>query len=74
MVLNEDVDYYAVEAKKGQRLSVEVEGLRLGESFFDPSVAIMDTNRFVLAAADDTPLLAAGLRLFGDRPPRRRPT
>ena len=57
MVLNEDVDYYAVEAKKGQRLSVEVEGLRLGESFFDPSVAIMDTNRFVLAAADDTPLL-----------------
>ena len=57
MVLNEDVNYYAVEAKKGQRLSVEVEGLRLGESFFDPSVAIMDTNRFVLAAADDTPLL-----------------
>ena len=57
VVLNEDVNYYAVEAKKGQRLSVEVEGLRLGESFFDPSVAIMDTNRFVLAAADDTPLL-----------------
>ena len=57
VVLNEDVDYYAVEAHKGQRLSVEVEGLRLGESFFDPSVAIMDTNRFVLAAADDTPLL-----------------
>ena len=57
LVRNEDVNYYAVEAQKGQRLSVEVEGLRLGESFFDPSVAIMDTNRFVLAAADDTPLL-----------------
>ncbi len=57
VVLNEDVNYYAVEAHKGQRLSVEVEGLRLGESFFDPSVAIMDTSRFVLAAADDTPLL-----------------
>jgi hypothetical protein len=57
VVLNEDVDYYAVEARQGQRLSVEVEGLRLGESFFDPSVAIMDTNRFVLASADDTPLL-----------------
>jgi hypothetical protein len=57
VVLNEDVDYFAVEAKKGQRLSAEVEGLRLGESFFDPSMAIMDTNRFVLAAADDTPLL-----------------
>ena len=57
LCLNEDVNYYAVEAKKGQRLSVEVEGLRLGETFFDPSVAIMDTNRFVLASADDTPLL-----------------
>ena len=57
VVLNEDVDYFAVEAKKGQRLSAEVEGLRLGETFFDPYLAIMDTNRFVLAAADDTPLL-----------------
>jgi hypothetical protein len=57
LILNEQVHYYAVEARKGQRLSVEIEGLRLGESFFDPSVAIMDTNRFVLAAADDTPLL-----------------
>ncbi len=57
LVLNEEVDYFAVEAKKGQRLSAEVEGLRLGETFFDPYLAIMDTNRFVLAAADDTPLL-----------------
>ena len=57
LVTLEDVDYFAVEAKKGQRLSAEVEGLRLGESFFDPFVAIMDTNRFVLASADDTPLL-----------------
>ena len=57
VVLNEDVDYFSVEAKKGQRLSAEVEGLRLGETFFDPYLAIMDTNRFVLAAADDTPLL-----------------
>ena len=57
VVLNEDVDYFAVEAKKGQRFSAEVEGLRLGETLFDPYLAIMDTNRFVLAAADDTPLL-----------------
>ena len=27
---NEDVDYYVVEAKKGDRISAEVEGLRLG--------------------------------------------
>lgn len=54
VVQNEDVDYFAVDLKAGQRLSVEVEGMRLGKTFFDPSVAILDTNRFVLASADDT--------------------
>ncbi len=57
VVENEDVDYFAVEARKGQRLSVEIEGLRLGETFFDPCVAIYDTRRFLLAGADDTPLV-----------------
>ena len=57
VVENEDVDYFAVEAHKGQRLSVEIEGLRLGETFFDPCVAIYDTRRFLLAGADDTPLV-----------------
>ncbi|MHB8900520.1 MAG: pre-peptidase C-terminal domain-containing protein [Thermoguttaceae bacterium] len=55
VIENEDVDYFVVEAKKGERISVEVEGLRLGETFFDPCVAILAPNRFVLAAADDTP-------------------
>ena len=57
---NEDVDYYAVEAKKGQRLSVEVEGIRLGGQnnvIFDPYVAVSNSKRFEQAAADDTPLL-----------------
>jgi hypothetical protein len=54
---NEDVDYYAVEAKKGQRISVEVEGMRLGTTFFDPYIAILDAKRFELATSDDTPLL-----------------
>jgi hypothetical protein len=53
---NEDVDYYAVEAKKGQRISVEVEGMRLGTTFFDPNIAILDSKRFELATSDDTPL------------------
>lgn len=53
---NEDVDYYAVEAKKGQRLSVEIEGMRLGTTFFDPYIAILDSKRFELATSDDTPL------------------
>ena len=37
-VESEDVDYFKVTAKKGQRLSVEVEGMRLGNTNFDPSV------------------------------------
>ena len=31
VVDNEDVDYFAVECKKGQRLTAEIEGMRLGE-------------------------------------------
>ena len=50
---NEDVDYYAVPAKKGDRISVEVEGMRLGITMFDPSVAILDAKRFELASSDD---------------------
>jgi hypothetical protein len=54
---NEDVDYFAVECKKGQRLSVEIEGMRLGGALFDPYIAILDSKRFELAACDDTPML-----------------
>ncbi len=54
---NEDVDYFAVEAKKGERITAELEGLRLGITFFDPYVAIFDTKRFELARSDDAPLV-----------------
>jgi hypothetical protein len=54
---NEDVDYFAVEAKKGQRLSAEIEAMRLGSAFFDPFIAILDSKRFELATSDDTTLL-----------------
>jgi hypothetical protein len=54
VVLNEDVDYYKISAKKGQRISVEVEALRLGYQVFDPYVAVLDKNRFEIAAADDS--------------------
>jgi hypothetical protein len=50
---NEDVDYFVVEAKKGERICAEVEGIRLGATFFDPYVAIMDRKRFELAVSDD---------------------
>ncbi len=57
VVQNEDVDYFVVDAKAGQRITVEVEGIRLGLTFFDPYLAILNEDRFVLAATDDTPLV-----------------
>jgi hypothetical protein len=54
---SEDVDYFVVDAKKGQRLTVEVEGMRLATTMFDPYVAILDARRFELVASDDSPLL-----------------
>jgi hypothetical protein len=57
VITNEDVDYYSVELKKGQRLSLELEGIRLGTSLFDAYIAVLDTKRFELASADDTTLL-----------------
>ena len=56
VVDREDVDYYQVEARKGQLLSVEVEGMRLGRILFDPYVAILETNGTVLGFSDDTAL------------------
>lgn len=57
---SEDVDYYAVECKQGERLTAEVFGLRLGYSsggnFFDPYVAILNAERFELAVSDDAAL------------------
>jgi hypothetical protein len=54
---SEDVDYYAFEAKKGDRITAEVEGARLGIALFDPYVAIMDSKRFELASSDDAALI-----------------
>jgi len=55
-VTSEDVDYFAVEAKKGQRISFEIEGMRLGGVVFDPYVAILNAKRFELATSDDSAL------------------
>ena len=52
----EDVEYYAIEAKKGEQISAEVEGLRLGRVGFDPFVTILDSNRKELARSDDAAL------------------
>jgi len=55
VILAEDEDYFVLEAKKGQRISAELMGLRLGHTFFDPHLAILNEERFELAASDDTP-------------------
>lgn len=55
LVTNEDVDYFVVAAKKDQRLSVEIEAIRLG-AMFDPFIAVLDKDRFEIAVSDDTPL------------------
>src|SRR5690606_21526976 len=54
---NEDVDYYVVDAKKGERITAEVEGIRLGITLFDPFVSILDANRFELTSSDDAALI-----------------
>ncbi len=57
VVTNEDVDYFVVELAEGQKLTVELEGIRLGTEFFDPFVAVLDEKRFELTRSDDAPLL-----------------
>jgi hypothetical protein len=56
---NEDVDYYAITAKQGQRITAEIEGIRLASAVapFDPYVAVLDEERFEVAASDDSALL-----------------
>lgn len=57
VILSEDVDYFEINASKGQRISVEVEAIRLSGALFDPYVAVLDEARFELATSDDTELL-----------------
>ena len=57
VAVNEDIDYYAVKAKKGERITVEIEGIRLGLTLFDPYVAILNSKRFELASSDDSALV-----------------
>ncbi|HEV2292360.1 MAG TPA: PPC domain-containing protein [Tepidisphaeraceae bacterium] len=60
VITNEDLDYYAIDLKKGQRITAEVEGMRLAstapQAIFDPFVAILDGKQFELIASDDSAL------------------
>jgi len=55
VITSEDIDYFSFQGKKGDRVSVEVEAIRLG-FLFDPAVALLDSDRFEIAVSDDTPL------------------
>ena len=54
-----------VEAKKGQRISAEIEAMRLGATLFDPYIAILDAKRFELAISDDAALLGQVMEALG---------
>lgn len=57
----EETDYYQVTLKKGDRLSVEIEGLRINNIpqniAIDPFVSILNKDRFEIASADGSALL-----------------
>lgn len=57
----EETDFYQVTAKKGERLTVEVEGLRINNAgqniAIDPYVAILNKDRFEIASSDGSALL-----------------
>ena len=55
VISNEDIDYFRIEGKQGQRVSLEIEAIRLGY-MFDPAIALLDKNRFEVAVCDDSPL------------------
>lgn len=58
----EDVDCFKVHLEAGQKLTVEIEGIRLvqelrNRNIFDPAIAILNSDRFEVAVSDDSPLL-----------------
>jgi hypothetical protein len=62
VVDREDVDHYQVQLSAGQRLNVEIEGIRLHytlrqQNILDPYIAILDQRRFEVASSDDSSLL-----------------
>ena len=55
LVSRGDVDFFCVEAEQGQRLSVEIQAMRLGD-FFDPLIELYDSDKQLILRADDSPL------------------
>ena len=53
---DEDLDLYAFEGISGERVSVEIEGLRLGDTLFDSAISLFDPDGFRIGASDDSSL------------------
>ncbi len=50
-----DTDVYAVDVAAGDRLSVEIEGIRLGRTLFDPIIELRNEEGNLLVSSDDQP-------------------
>lgn len=50
----EDVDYYKISLKKDQIFSAELAGMRLGRTFYDPHLSLMDASEKTVISSDDS--------------------
>ncbi|PCJ60008.1 MAG: hypothetical protein COA79_09385 [Planctomycetota bacterium] len=57
VITSEDIDFYAMDVDQGQRISIEIEGIRLGYTFFDSLISIYDHKKQLIKTIDDTLLL-----------------
>lgn len=57
IIKTEDQDNFLVSLKKGQRISIEVEAMRLGHTKFDALLELHSPNGKKIAESDDTSLL-----------------
>ncbi|MEQ8208451.1 MAG: PPC domain-containing protein [Lacipirellulaceae bacterium] len=55
-VKREDIDQFRIQLEKDEQLSIEVEGLRLGRTFFDPHLTVINDKGEEIAQCDDAPL------------------
>jgi hypothetical protein len=53
---SDGADYYRVRMERGERLSAEIEGIRLGATLLDLQLALFAPSGRLVATADDTPL------------------
>jgi hypothetical protein len=53
-----DTDFFRITRKKGERISAEVQGIRLGIGLFDAKIRLIGPDGQTLVEVDDTPLFA----------------